>query len=104
MADSQPDKRLSRGAQRRRQRAARKERREALAWWSQPGVLAFLAVVALATVGIVMVVRAIDQRPVQQATIGGLSLQVLEARWLLDQMDHGENFQKPSTMMPDVEH
>ncbi len=102
MTESQTNEKLSRGARRRRRRAARKERDKALAWWTQPGVLTFLAVVALATLGIAMVVRAIDRRPVQQATIGGLSLQMLEARWLLDQMDHGENFQKPSTMMPDM--
>ncbi len=102
MAGNQAGKKVSRGAKRRRQRAARRERDKALAWWTQPGVLTFLAVVALASIGIVLVVRAIDQRPVRQATIGGLSMEMLEARWLLDQMDHGENFQKPSAMMPDM--
>ena len=40
--------------------------------------------------------------PVRQATAGGLEMRLLSARWLLDQMDHGENFSKPAVMMPDM--
>lgn len=40
--------------------------------------------------------------PVREATIGGLHMTMVEARWILDQMDHGENFQKPAAMMPDM--
>jgi len=76
--------------------------REALRWWTQPGVLVFLAAAALALVGWGLVIRASRWVPVREATLGGLHLRLDEARWILDQMDHGENFQKPSVMMPDM--
>lgn len=71
-------------------------------WWKNPGILVFFVTVALAAGGWVLVYRATQRIPVQQATLGGLHLELDEARWILDQMDHGENFQKPSTMMPDM--
>jgi len=91
-----------RGAEKRREHRRRQERRETLRWWAQPGVLIFLAVLSLAAVGWGMVIRAGMKIPVEQATLDGLSLHMEEARWILDQMDHGENFQKPSVMMPDM--
>ncbi|HSR50910.1 MAG TPA: hypothetical protein VLV83_08770 [Acidobacteriota bacterium] len=95
-------KQLSRGARRRREEAHNKARRQVLDWWTQPSVLLFAAVLALALVGAGIVVRDIVHIPVRAATLDGLSMEMIEARWLLDQMDHGENFQKPSTMMPDM--
>lgn len=89
-----------RGARRRRDGSARESRRRALSWWTEPGVLTFLGALVVAGVGVAMVVIAIGRRPVERATLGGLSMELVEARWVLDQMDHGENFQKPSTMMP----
>ena len=93
---------LRRGAEKRRSRRQQQERRESLRWWTQPGVLVFLAVVALAGVGWGMVIQASRRIPVEEATLDGLYLHLDEARWILDQMDHGENFQKPSVMMPDM--
>lgn len=92
----------SRGA--RKRAAVRRERRrsEALSWWRKPGVVIFLAAVAVAAAGWFLVLRGAARIPVEEATAGGLHLTMLEARWLLDQMAHGENFQKPSTMMPDM--
>ncbi|MEM7350137.1 MAG: hypothetical protein AAF657_04970 [Acidobacteriota bacterium] len=91
-----------RGAEKRRELRQRQERQEILRWWAQPGVLIFLAVVAMASVGWGMVISASRRIPVQTATLDGLYLHMEEARWILDQMDHGENFQKPSVMMPDM--
>ena len=71
-------------------------------WWKNPGVLVFVVTVALALGGWALVFRATQRIPVEEATVGGLHLQLGGARWVLDQMDHGENFQKPSTMMPDM--
>jgi len=93
---------VGRGTRRRQSGRDRRDERAALAWWRRPGVLLFLAAVALAAVGWWLVLRSVDRVPVRQATVQGLELQLTEARWILDQMDHGENFQKPSTMMPDM--
>jgi len=73
-----------------------------MAKWKSPGFLTFLITALLAFAGWVLVFRATQRVPVEQATVGGLHLDLNEARWVLDQMDHGENFQKPSTMMPDM--
>lgn len=70
--------------------------------WRSPGAVVFLSALALATLGWVLVIRESRRIPVDQATMGGLRLEMTEARWVLDQMDHGENFQKPSVMMPDM--
>ena len=91
-----------RGAELRRALRRRKERRESLRWWTQPGVLIFLSAVGLAAVGWGMVIQASRRIPVEEVTLDGLNLHLEEARWILDQMDHGENFQKPSVMMPDM--
>jgi hypothetical protein len=77
-------------------------RREAMAWWGRPGVLVFLAALVLAALGLGLVLLDAGRRPVEEATIDGLHMRVVQARWLLDQMDHGENFQKPAVMMPDM--
>ncbi|MCB1036838.1 MAG: c-type cytochrome [Acidobacteria bacterium] len=90
------------GKQRRQTRRLQRQQREALAWWAQPGVLVFLCAVALAVVGWLLVVKASRRIPVREASLGGLHLKLNQARWVLDQMDHGENFQRPSTMMPDM--
>lgn len=72
------------------------------AWWRRPGVWLFLVVVGLAATGWALVLRETQRIPVEEATVSGLHVRLQEARWILDQMDHGENFQKPSTMMPDM--
>ena len=66
------------------------------------GILVFCAAATLAAAGWGLVIRAGRLIPVRQATVDGLHLRLLQARWILDQMDHGENFQKPSVMMPDM--
>lgn len=71
-------------------------------WWRNPAILLFAVVVGLAAAGWALVLREARRIPVEQATLSGLHMQLQEARWILDQMDHGENFQKPSTMMPDM--
>ncbi|RMH22042.1 MAG: hypothetical protein D6696_04250 [Acidobacteria bacterium] len=94
----------SRGARRRRRERERREqaarRAETLRWWTRPGVLVFAVAVALAAAGWALVIGASRRIPVEEATVDGLHLRLEDARWILDQMDHGENFQKPSTMMP----
>lgn len=91
-----------RGARKRRSENTRRERRAALGAWLRPGVLVFVVALGLAVVGWTLVIRAGRRIPVERAEIGGLELRLQEARWILDQMDHGENFNKPSTMMPDM--
>ena len=102
MSKSSPDQAQSRGARRRQALQEQKQHEEALRFWSKPGVLVFMAAFALAAVGGVLVVQDSLRIPVRQAEIDGLSLELERARWILDQMDHGENFQKPSVMMPDM--
>lgn len=70
--------------------------------WRNPGVLVFLGALALAGVGCSLVLQASRRIPVDEATVDGFSIRLEEARWILDQMDHGENFEKPSVMMPDM--
>jgi mono/diheme cytochrome c family protein len=91
-----------RGAQKRQETRRQKEHAEALAWWRRPGVLVFSAALALALLGWGVVVRESHRVPVREATLDGLHVRLEQARWILDQMDHGENFQKPSVMMPDM--
>jgi len=86
----------------RARRATERERRESLRWWARPGVILFLSTLALALIGWGFVVQAGRKIPVESATIDGLRLDLGQARWILDQMDHGENFSKPSVMMPDM--
>lgn len=100
MSEASTPPAVSRGAARRQARHQAKERQQAVRQWTQPGVLLFLAVLGLAAVGWWLVFRAGQRIPVEQATVGGLRMHLEEARWTLDQMDHGENFSKPSTMMP----
>lgn len=91
-----------RGARKRQERQHQESEREALLWFRQPSVLVFLAALVLAGIGLVFVVDASRFVPYEDASLGGLDLHLQEARWILDQMDHGENFQKPSVMMPDM--
>lgn len=92
----------SRGARRRRDAHDEREESEALRWWTKPGVLVFLATLGLAAAGWTLVFQATRKIPVHEATLSGLHMRLVQARWILDQMDHGENFQKPSIMMPDM--
>jgi mono/diheme cytochrome c family protein len=89
-----------RGAQRRSALAKQRADSEARRWWSQPGVLLFFAAVLLTCVGAGLAIRSVGRIPVEETTLGGLRMRIFQTRWILDQMDHGENFQKPSTMMP----
>lgn len=97
-----PKKAGESSAGRRRRGGRRKGQapRATLTWWVQPGVLVFLVAVLLAVTGWALVIRQSQRIPVREATLDGLHLELNEARWILDQMDHGENFQRPSTMAP----
>jgi hypothetical protein len=101
---STPDEQdaAGRGAARRQAQRDQKKLAEALLWWKKPGVLIFLGALVLAAAGWGLLIRATRKLPVQEATIDGLNVSLGEARWILDQMDHGENFKKPATMMPDM--
>jgi cytochrome c2 len=88
--------------ERRRERREHRRRTEALGWWRQPGVLVFGVALLLALAGMALVLREGQRIPVDEAEVEGLRLRLVQARWILDQMDHGENFQKPSVMMPDM--
>ena len=90
-----------RGASRRRSLREQRLQHEAFLWLKKPGVLVFLGVVVLAGAGWRLLLRAVHRLPVEEATIEGLSVRV-ESRWILDQMEHGVNFQKPAAMMPDM--
>ena len=68
--------------------------------WRRPGTWIFVVATLLAAAGWALVLRDIREIPVEHAEIDGLEMELERARWILDQMDHGENFQKPSTMMP----
>ncbi|MEM9555965.1 MAG: hypothetical protein AAGC60_17040 [Acidobacteriota bacterium] len=64
------------------------------------GVLLFAMLAVLAVGGWLLVFHSATKIPVRRGAIDGLELHLEQARWILDQMDHGENFSKPSTMMP----
>ncbi len=102
MAEASTMPTASRGAEKRRSTREQREWQEDLAWWRRPGVLVFLGVLVFAAIGWVLVIQASRRIPVREATFDGLNLRLDQARWVLDQMDHGENFQKPSVMMPDM--
>lgn len=91
-----------RGARRRQALHERRVRRESLRWWTKPGVLVFLGALALAATGWGLLIQATRRLPVEEATVDGLRLRLTDARWILDQMDHGENFKMPSVMLPDL--
>ncbi|HSS77731.1 MAG TPA: hypothetical protein VLV54_13425 [Thermoanaerobaculia bacterium] len=91
-----------RGAQRRRTLHERRLRGEARRWLIQPGVLIFLGAVALAAVGWGLVLRAAHRIPVREAMFDDLDMRLEDATWVEDQMEHGTNFQKPTSMMPDL--
>jgi hypothetical protein len=90
----------SRGFLRRRAQRDQQLEREVLAWWRQPGVLIFLGALALAAAGWVLLVQATRRIPVEEASVDGLNLRLVRATWILDQMDHGDNFQQPASMAP----
>lgn len=91
-----------RGARKRQARRQAHREASALAGWKRPGLLVFCLAIALAAVGWWLLLDAGRKIPVQEVTLDNLHLRLGQARWILDQMDHGENFQKPSTMMPDM--
>lgn len=91
-----------RGARQRHAKRAENQRRAAIARWRQPGVVLFFVALAFALAGWLLVLRDAARIPVERATIDGMEMELLRARWLLDQMDHGENYQKPAVMMPDM--
>jgi cytochrome c553 len=43
-----------------------------------------------------------EKRVSREAVVEGLKLRVWRARWLVDHMDHGKQFQKPASMTPDM--
>ncbi len=92
----------SRGQQRRRENRQRRADRETVRWWAQPGTWVFLGALVAAALGWGLVLRESRKIPVTEATVDGLLMRLTQARWILDQMDHGENFEKPSVMMPDM--
>lgn len=91
-----------RGAKRRQTLREQKMLEEALRWWRKPGVLIFLGALGLAAAGWGILVQAARRLPVQEANIDGLNVRLEDARWIADQMEHGENFSKPAAMMPDM--
>ena len=97
---SQPEP--GRGAAKRHAAREQKERSEALRWLRKPGVLVFGGALILAAAGWTLLVNAARRVPVREATIEGMHVRFDEARWVLDQMDHGENFRQPAAMMPDM--
>jgi hypothetical protein len=92
--------RASRGAARRRAQREEKMLEESLRWWRKPGVLVFLGVLILSAVGWGLLIRATRRLPVAEATIGGVTTRLVDASWILDQMEHGDNFQQPASMAP----
>ena len=92
----------NRGAARRRSQREQKIQEEALRWLRKPGVLVFFGALGLAVAGWGLLIQAARRLPVQEATIDGLQVRLQDARWVLDQMDHGENFRQPAAMMPDM--
>lgn len=93
---------VSRGATKRQTLREQKMLEEALRWWRKPGVLVFLGALVLAVAGWAILVQAARRLPVQEANIDGLNVRLEDARWIADQMEHGENFAKPAAMMPDM--
>jgi hypothetical protein len=101
---SQPDGSAEpgRGAQRRRTLHEQRSRERAVSWLRQPGIVIFLGALVLAAGGWALLIRATHRIPVQDATVDGLALHVERVAWLVDQMEHGVNFQRPASMMPDL--
>jgi mono/diheme cytochrome c family protein len=93
---------IGRGARRRRSLHDRRLRGEARRWLAQPGILIFLGVVVLASVGWGLLLQAAHRLPVKEATLDGLDLHVEQATWIEDQMEHSQNFPKPASMTPDM--
>ncbi len=90
-----------RGASRRQTQREQRLQEDALRWLRKPGVLVFLGVVILAGAGWGLLLRSVHRLPVEEATIDGLAVRA-ESRWIVDQMEHGVNFQQPASMMPDL--
>lgn len=91
-----------RGAVRRQTLREQRNLDAAIRWWTKPGVLIFLGAFGLAAVGWGLLIQATRRLPVEEATIDGINVRLSDAKWILDQMDHGENFQQPAAMMPDM--
>jgi hypothetical protein len=93
---------VGRGAQKRRSLQEQRLQGEALRWWTRPGVVLFVAVLVLSGAGWALLVRATRRLPVVEATLEGLTARFDQATWIADQMDHGENFNRPAVMNPDM--
>ncbi|HET9225725.1 MAG TPA: c-type cytochrome [Thermoanaerobaculia bacterium] len=98
----EPQEPLARGAAKRQEMREKKTRVEALRWLVKPGVLVFIGALVLAAAGWAILARAVRRLPVQESTNYGIHVRLDDARWILDQMDHGENFRQPAAMMPDM--
>lgn len=93
---------VGRGARKRQSQHEKLEREEARRWLLQPAVLLFLGVLVLAALGWGLVIQATRRIPARQATLDGVEVRLERASWIEDQMEHGENYQKPTSMMPDL--
>ena len=60
----------------------------------------WLVVIAAMGGGAALVFQRIEDRPVQEATVAGIFVRLDRAEWLVDQMDHGDRFPMPESMMP----
>ena len=69
-------------------------------WWNRPEMIVLLLACGLALAGWALVLQARRTIPVRQATLYGLEARLNQARWLVDQMEHGEGFARPAAMMP----
>lgn len=71
-------------------------------WWKKPEWIVLLLALGVALAGWALVIQARSTIPVRQADLYGMEARLNQARWLVDQMDHGEGFARPATMMPDM--
>ena len=65
-------------------------------------ILALGVSLTIAIAGGVLIAKALADRRAREASIGGLSLRLEYGRWLVDQIDHGQTFTMPQSMMPDL--
>lgn len=78
-------------------------RRETRSASTLPAALAALAALGVATLGGAMVLDRRERILVTSGTIDGLAVELLRARWIENQMDHGGSaFPMPSGMLPDL--
>lgn len=67
-----------------------------------PAAMIWFIVLAATAVGALFVVQILQDRPKEQATVAGLFVRLDRAEWLLDQMNHGDRYPMPQSMMPDL--